>query len=122
MKTIFGREPALWLALVAVGVKLLSAFVANVSTDQQAIINAAAAAVAGLVVAAQTRDGIASAALGLVQAVIALAVGFGLHWSADQQAIMMSFAAAVAAMFVRTQVTAPVPPVSKATLAPAREV
>lgn len=122
MKTIFGREPALWLALVAVGVKLLSAFVVNVSTDQQAVINAAAAAVAGLIVAAQTHDGIASAALGLVQAMVALAVGFGLHWSPDQQAIVMSFAAAVVAMFVRTQVSAPVPPVGKPTLAPSREV
>lgn len=108
MPKILGREPALWLALVAVGVKMLAAFGLNVSTDQQAVINAAAAAIVGLVTAVMVHDGISAAVLGLLQAAVALAVGFGLDWSADQQAIVMSFAAAVVGMFVRTQVTAPV--------------
>lgn len=110
MPTIFRREPALWLALVAVLVKTGSAFGLNVSTDQQAVINAAAAAIVGLAVAYLAHDGLSAAVLGTVQAVLALAVGFGLHWSADQQAVVMSLAAAIVAMFVRTQVTAPVPP------------
>jgi hypothetical protein len=109
MGKILGREPVLWLSLVAVAVKVISAFLVHVSTDQQAVINAAAAAVAGLLVAVTTRDGIPGAILGLMQALIALAVGFGLHWTPDQQATVMSLAAAVVAMFVRTQVTAPVP-------------
>jgi hypothetical protein len=108
MPKIFGREPALWLALVAVGVKCLTAFGLDVSTDQQAVINAAAAAIVGLVVAVMVHDGISAAVLGLVQGGLALAVGFGLDWSADQQAVVMSAAAALVAMFVRTQVTAPV--------------
>lgn len=108
MPTIFGREPALWLALVAVAVKLATAFGLNLSTDQQAVINAVAAAAAGLIVAVMVHDGLSAAVLGFLQAGIALAVGFGLHLAADQQAVIMSFAAAVIAMFVRTQVTAPV--------------
>jgi hypothetical protein len=108
MPKLFGREPALWLALVAVGVKLLTAFGLDVSTNQQAVINAAAAAIVGLIVAVLVHDGVSAAVLGLVQAGIALAVGFGLHWSADQQAVVMSAAAALVAMFVRTQVTAKV--------------
>lgn len=108
MPRIFGREPALWLALVAVAVKLLTAFGLDVSSGQQAVINAAAAAVVGLVVAVMVHDGISAAVLGLVQAGLALAVGFGLDWSADQQAVVMSAAAALVAMFVRTQVTAPI--------------
>lgn len=106
--TIFGREPALWLTLVAIIVKTVCAFGVHVSPDQQSVINAVAAALVGLIVAASTGDGIAAAALGFVQATIALAVGFGLHWSADQQALVMSLVAAAVAMFVRTQVIAPV--------------
>lgn len=108
MPKIFGREPALWLALVAVAVKLTSAFWINVSSDQQAVINAAAAAAVGLLVAVSVHDGLSAAVLGFVQAIVALAVGFGLHWSPDQQALVMTAAAAVVAMWTRTQVTAPV--------------
>ena len=108
LRLILGREPVLWLTLVAVLVKLVSAFWVDVTTDQQAVINAAAAALVGLLIALSTRDGIGAAALGLVQAIVALAVGFGLHWSPDQQAIVMSVAAAIIGMFDRTQVTAKV--------------
>lgn len=109
---IFGREPALLLGLVAVIVKVVAAFGVDVTADQQAWINAVAAAVVGLGLAIMAHDGVSAAILGLVQAVIALAVGFGLDWSADKQAIVMSFAAAAVAMFDRTQVTAPVPAAS----------
>ncbi|OKJ06831.1 hypothetical protein [Kitasatospora sp. CB01950] len=108
---IFGREPALWLALVAVVVKLGAAFGLSVSPEQQALINAAAAAGVGLVVALVVHDGRGAAVLGLVQAALALAVGYGLHWSADQQAVALSAVAALVAMWTRTQVTAPVPAV-----------
>lgn len=93
-------------ALVAVVVKLVAAFGVNVSSDQQSLINALAAAVVGLAVAVMTHDGLPAAVPGFVQAASALAVGFVLHRSADRQAVVMSFAAAVVAMFVRTQVTA----------------
>ncbi len=111
MGKIFGREPVLWLALVAVSVKFISAFWINVTPDQQAVINAAAAAVTGLLVALSTHDGVNAAILGVIQAIVALGVGFGgLHLDADQQALIMSLATAILAMFTRTQVTAPVPP------------
>jgi hypothetical protein len=121
MGKIFGREPVLWLALVAIAVKVISAFLIHVSTDQQAVINAAVAAIAGLLAALSTHDGVSGAILGLVQALIALSVGFGLHWSPDQQATVMSLAATLVAMFVRTQATAPVPP-SAAAVSPAAKV
>lgn len=109
MPKIFGREPALGLALIAILVKTGAAFGLNVTADQQAVINAAASAIVGLVIAVMVHDGLPAAILGTAQAVLALAVGFGLHWSADQQAVVMSLAAAIVAMFVRTQVTAPAP-------------
>jgi hypothetical protein len=116
MPKIFGREPAAWLALVAVLVKLVAAFGLDVSTDQQAWINAVAAAVVGLVVAFMVHDGAAAAIIGLAQAALAAAVGFGLDWSADQQAVVMTGVTIVIALWTRTQVTAPVP--AKAPLPP----
>lgn len=116
---IFKREPAAWLALVAVIVKLVTAFGLNLSTDQQAWVNAAAAAIVGLVVAIVVHDGIGAAVVGLVQAALALAVGFGLDWSAEKQAVVLSLASAIVAMWTRTQVTAPVPPVKRPTLSAA---
>lgn len=41
---IFGREPAAWLALIAVAVKLSTAFGLDLTDGQQATINAVAAA------------------------------------------------------------------------------
>lgn len=118
---IFGREPALWLALIAVAVKLSTAFGLDLTADQQAVINAVAAALVGVLVAVSVHDGLGAAVIGLVQAAVALAVGFGLHWSPDQQAVVLSFASAIVAMWTRTQVTAPVPPVTKPTLIAARD-
>ena len=105
---IFRREPAMWLALFAVAIKLLTAFGLNLTVDQQSVVNAAAAAAVGLFVAVTVHDGIGAAVLGLVQTALALAVGFGLQWAPDRQAVVMSFAAAIVAMWTRTQVTAPV--------------
>jgi hypothetical protein len=103
------REPALWLALVAAVVKLGSAFGLDVSADQQALINAGAAAAVGLIVAVVAHDALSAPILGGMQAALALAVGFGLDWTADQQAIAMTAAGALVAMWTRTQVTAPIP-------------
>lgn len=103
------RDPALWLTIVATAVRLVSAFMFNLSTDQQALLNAAATAVASLIVAFWVRrDGQVAALLGVAQALLALAIGFGLDVSAENQAVIMSFVGAVAAAFIRTQVVAPV--------------
>jgi hypothetical protein len=108
---IFNREPATLLAAVAVVVKLATAFGLGLSPDQQSVINAAAAALAGLIVALVAHDALSAPILGVAQAALSLALGFGLHWSADQQSVVMSAVAVAVAMFVRTQVTAPVPAV-----------
>jgi len=106
---IFGREPAALLAFVAVAIKLIAAFGINLSSDQQAVLNAVAAAAVGLAVAVMAKDALAAPLYGFAQAGLALAVGFGLHWSADQQAVVLSFVQVAIAMFVRTQVTAKTP-------------
>lgn len=110
MPKILGREPALILSLVASSIRLLAAFVIDLSADQQAVLNAAAAAVVGLLIAWRVRDGQVAAVLGVVQALLSLGVGFGLHIDAEHQAVIMSFVGTALAAFIRTQVVAPVPP------------
>ncbi|MFE4857395.1 hypothetical protein [Streptomyces sp. NPDC056670] len=106
---IFGREPAAILAFVAVAIKLAAAFGLDLTSDQQAVLNAVAAAAVGLIVAVMAHDALAAPFYGFAQAGLALAVGFGLHWSADQQAVVLSFVQVAIAMFVRTQVIAKTP-------------
>lgn len=108
---IFGREPALWLGLVSAVVQLVSALWLPLTVEQQGGVNAVAVAVLGVVTAvAVAKERVAPAVLGLVQAVLALALAFGLHLPDTHQSVIMAFAAAVAAMFTRTQVVAPAPP------------
>lgn len=109
MPKILGREPAMWLAILAAALKLAGAFWLNLSPDVQAWLNAAAAAGMGLAVAVMVKDGVVAAVVGLAQALLALAVGLGLDWSAEQQAVVMGFVTLVAGAFDRTQVVAPVP-------------
>jgi hypothetical protein len=105
---VLGREPAAWLALFAVAVKLFSAFVMDVDEQTQAWVNAAAAAGMGVLIAWMTKDGVVAAILGLVQAVISLAVGLGLDWDVATQAVVLSFVSLALGAYDRTQVTAPV--------------
>lgn len=108
MPKLLGREPAIWLSLIATTIRLIAAFLFELSTDQQAVLNAVAAAGIGVAIALIVRDGQVAAVLGFVQALLSLAVGFGLDISAENQAVVMSFVGTVAAAFVRTQVVAPV--------------
>ncbi|MFC8447692.1 hypothetical protein [Kitasatospora sp. NPDC057223] len=116
MPKILGREPALWLTLVAVLVKAATAFGLDLTVDQQAGVNALAAAVVGLIVAILVHDGAVAAVLGLAQAALALSLGFGAHLGADQQVSIMAVVAIAVGMYTRTQVTAPV--AAKAPLPP----
>lgn len=106
-----GREPALWLALVTAAIQLSSAFFLDLSTEQQALLNALAVALSGAVTAYMVaQDRMVPALVGAMQALLSVAVGFGADLSPDTQAAVMASVAGVAAMFVRTQVWAPEPP------------
>lgn len=109
MKLIWGREPAAWLALFAILIKLAAAFGWDVSVDVQAYINGAAAAAMGLLIAFAAKDGQGAAIIGFAQAALALALGLGLDWSAAKQAVVMTAVTIAVGMWDRTQVIAPVP-------------
>lgn len=105
---IFGREPAVWVGLVAVAVQFVSAFVVDVSQDTQTLVNAVAATLLGLLVSVMVHDGQVAALTGFAQAALALGMNLGLDWSAERQAACMAVITVVAQAFVRTQITAPV--------------
>lgn len=106
---VFGREPALWLGVLAVVAQLVTTWVLPGSPEQQALINAAVVTVAGAITAyLVAQDQFVPAVLGVLQAAIALGIGFGLKIPAEQQALIMTAATSASAMFVRTQVVAPV--------------
>lgn len=101
------REPALWIALAVTVVQLAVSFIPGLSSPLQGLINAVAVAAAGFAVSALVkREGQVPAAVGLVQALIALLVGMGLDVTSTQQALILAVANAVGALFVRTQVQA----------------
>jgi hypothetical protein len=116
MPRFLGREPAVFLTLFATAVRFFAAFILDLTADQQAVLTAAAAAVAGLIVAVMVHDGLVAGILGVAQALLALAVGFGLSIDAEHQAVIMSLVGAAVAMFVRTQVVAKVPAVNVSSL------
>lgn len=103
------RDPAFYVMLAATVIRLLAAFVVNLTADQQTWLNAGVAAVGGVVIAVWVRrDGQIAALTGLASALLAIAVGFGANIDAEGQAAIMSFVGVAAAAFIRTQVTAPV--------------
>jgi len=108
---VFGREPAAWIALLAVVLQLLSSYLIHWSADTQGVVNAVIVALFGLWTAAHLpdwRDKILPALLGLVQAVFASMLAFGADVPATVQSQWMAFITTAVALFVRTQVTAPV--------------
>ncbi|MCX5209828.1 hypothetical protein OG689_11080 [Kitasatospora sp. NBC_00240] len=116
MPKIFGREPALLLALVAAVVNGLPGLGVDLTSGEQAALNTAAATVVAIAIAVIVHDGLGAAILGLIQALGSLVIGFGFHWNTEQQAAVMLIATAAVAVWTRTQVTAPVP--AKAPLPP----
>lgn len=107
--TIFGREPALVLALAAAVIYFVSLFLFDLSPEQQGVLNLVVGAIVAVVGALKVaRDKVAAALLGLAQSAVGAAVAFGLHLGAEQQAGIMVLAATVIGFFARTQVTAPV--------------
>lgn len=108
---IFGRDPAVWLGLVAVGVQALVAWGIDLTETQQSVVNAAATAVMGLLIAVSVaRDQVVPAAAGALVAVLQLLVAFGVHLTQEKIATAGAVLTAVLVAWLRTQVTAPIAP------------
>lgn len=105
---LFGRDPAMYLEFFAALV-MCAGLIWSFTIDQQSLLNAGAAAIAGIVGAFILHDGQSTAILGGIKALLSLVMGFGLSVSVQWQTAIMMLAGAIVAMYVRTQATAPVP-------------
>lgn len=109
MRTILGREPAVFFGMLAALLQALTLFF-NLDPQLQGLINAALVAAAGFMTAAFVSvDAALPALAGLVQAVFAVLLGFGLDVPHSVQVAVMAVITAVAAFVVRASVTAKVP-------------
>lgn len=106
---IFGREPVVILAFIAVALKLASAYGLDVSADQQGAIMAVLSLLVAVVTAIVLKSGAVGAAIiNLAQGALALFLAFGLDLTADQQALWMALIESAVALWVREKVVAPV--------------
>jgi len=111
VKVLLGRDPAAWLALVAITVQFLVAWGVELTEEQQAGINAVATMAMGLAVSwVVAREKAIPAAAGLLAAVLQLGVSFGWDITQEQIAAAGALLTAVLALYLRTQVTAPIAP------------
>lgn len=114
---ILGREVAVWSAFIAASVQVLSALFLDFTTEEQGLINAAAALILGGVAAlAVSVEKAVPFAIGAVQAVLAVAVAFGYNITPEQTSAVAAFVAGAAAFFIRTQVVSPVGPQGASTV------
>lgn len=108
MRLIWGREPAVFWAMVTAVLQALSLFI-PLTEAQQGLVNAVLVAAAGFATAAMVSAEKALPALtGLLSAVFSLLLGFGLSVPGRMQVAVMAAVAALGAFFVRQQVVAPV--------------
>lgn len=106
---IFGREPAAWLAFLAVVVEMAVAYGIHLTEQEQAGINAVATGAFGFALAwSVAREKAIPIAAGLVTAVLQLAVAFGVHLSAHQVATAGALVTAGLAFWLHGKVTAPI--------------
>lgn len=89
--TLFGRDPAVLLAGIAAVISLLGAYVVHLSTNQQGALNGFAVAAVGVLTAMSLKDGgTAVAVVGLVKAVLYVALAYHFSISAENQAIILA--------------------------------
>lgn len=111
VRMIWGREPAVWLALFAALVQGISGFFFHLTDDQQGVLNAAAVAFFGLVTAFAVKgDYLLPGILGMIKAVFALGLAFGAHFAPDKQSLVMILVTAAFTTIVRKNVVAPIDP------------
>lgn len=114
MKTIFGREPALWLNSLAAVLGLAVTFNVGLTTEQAGWLVAGASAVLGAIAAALTRP-IAVQAFTAAVATTASAVGaFGFEVAPTTTASINGCVLAVLMFITRGQVTPLTPPAAPA--------
>lgn len=99
---IFGREPALYVAIIETLVAFLVTFgLDGLSAEQATNIVAVAAVIGGAITAWTTVDTRLSAVTGVGRAILILLTSYGLNLSQEQVGLAVGVIAALAMVFVR---------------------
>jgi hypothetical protein len=109
MRTIFGREPAVFFeTLVAVALGVLLTF--RMEPTVLGYANAAVVAVGGFLTAAfVSAEKALPALIGVIKAAFALILGLGVALPVNLETGIIAIVSAIGAFYVRQQVDAPVP-------------
>jgi UDP-N-acetylmuramyl pentapeptide phosphotransferase/UDP-N-acetylglucosamine-1-phosphate transferase len=107
---IFGREQALWLALVTGAVGVLTGFGLDVDPHVQGAVTAVIVFVFAVVNAVRLHDGLNALVTGITTALFSLFAAFGLDWSSEHQATVLGALALVVGFVTRQVSTSPVGP------------
>lgn len=102
---IFGREPALIIAVVSAGLSLLVTFNVGLSGEQAGALVAVISGALAAVTAAMTRPIAPSAFTGLVAAGVALLSAYGFNVSPETVGALNAVVLAVLALLTRGQVS-----------------
>jgi len=106
---IFGRQPVLVTTFLAVLIQVLSSMFLHWTDNQQALLNAAISTLLGFIAAAAVAlDKALPAVVGVVQAVLSVAIGFGVSISDSRMSMISALVAAGVALWTYDRVTAPV--------------
>jgi hypothetical protein len=116
MGKVFGREPAMWLALLGAAWQIVSAFGLNFDAQTQSVVTAVVAAVLGVVVAVRVHDGIVAAVNGFVIAGVSAVSYYCMHWTAEHQSELVGAIMIVYTFFATRQ---NVTPPTQASVSPA---
>lgn len=106
MKTIFGREPAVWIGALGTVLTALAAFIPGLTAGWASAVTAF---VSALVMAYATRPASPAVYTGIVAAGSALLAEYGLHFSDAQVGTLSAAVIAVFTLVVRTQVSPDTP-------------
>lgn len=105
---IFGREPVYWLALIAIVLKLSSAYGLDVSVEEQAAVMTVLSLAVAVANAVVLKTGAVGACIvNLAQGALACFLAFGVEMSAETLALWGMGVEAVVALFIHREVTAP---------------
>lgn len=106
---IFGREPVLITAFLAVLIQVVSSLFLHWTDNQQAVLNGFISLLLGALAAAAVKfDKALPLLVGLVQGAVAVAVAFGVSITDTQLSTISALVAAGVALWTRDRVTAPV--------------
>lgn len=102
---LFGREPALWINVIAAVLSMFVTFQMSGLSDSQATnIVAALTAAAGVITAIKTRPWSVSLFTGFISSAAVLAAGYGLDFSQQQIGAVQLIAATILTLLARGQI------------------